>query len=83
MHRKPFRDWMETHGTVCRLHGQMAKKVSPEDVLLIGSIVAHNEHEFSEALRDCKAGISEGRQIGGGILGKVAEFLVAQRGLAR
>jgi len=84
MRRIPFRDWIEKHGTVCHVHAQTLMKMVPEeDISLVASIIAHNEDDFKEALLDCKTRISEGRQIVGGILGKVAEFLVAQRGLAR
>ncbi len=84
MRRKVFLEWIERHGTVCRFHGKQLIAMLPQhEAAVIASLVAHNEDELKESLRIFMAKIGPGKHAGGGILGRVAEFLVAQRGLTR
>ena len=84
MRRKVFLEWIEKYGTVCRFHGKQLIAMLPEhEAAVIGSRIAHNGDELKESLRTFMAKIGPGKHAGGGILGRVAEFLVAQRGLTR
>ena len=84
MRRKIFLEWIERYGTVCRFHGKQLIAMLPErEAAVIASLIAHNEDELKESLRTFMAKIGPGKHAGGGILGRGAEFLVAQRGLTR
>lgn len=83
MQRRSFLSWIERHGTVCRVHAKQLIAILPESAAaVIASIVARNRGELKESLGAYLSNLSEGKH-GGGVLGNVAEFLVAQRGLTR
>jgi len=84
LQRKNFREWVERYGTVCRIHARPLMAMLPEsEAAMIASVIARNTDELKESLEAFLLSLSEGKHGGGSILGKAAEFLVAQRGLTR
>lgn len=84
MRQSNFLAWVERFGTVCRVHGQELMAIlSEREAAVIASVLARNADELRESLGAFLANLGEGNRGGGGVLGKVAEFLVAQRGLTR
>lgn len=84
MRRKMFVEWLRNYGTVCRVHGeQLCKDLSGEQGGIIQAVMGHNEQELEAALTSFCLKAEHGEHDGGGVLGRAAEFVVAQRGLTR
>jgi hypothetical protein len=84
MQRGRFAQWMERHGTLCRFHGaSLQSMVNDEDARIIAKVMKSSEEQLEELLESFAAKARSGGHAGGGILGRAAEFLVAQRGLTR
>jgi len=84
MQRERFADWIQNYGTVCRWHGEELQSMLPSSqAQAIKKLLAANERELQEALVIFARKARHGGHAGGGILGKAAEFLVAQRGITR
>ena len=79
-----FRTWVTQYGTVCLFHGQRLVSTLPiSEAGLIQRILARNKEELETQLQNFEARLRRGEKGGGGVLGHVAEFLVAQRGITR
>ncbi len=77
-----FVEWMTTRGTLCRSHGLKLKEYVPIRLRpSIDQIVERNRAELERELDLFRDQLRHGVHEGGGILGRVAEFLVGQRGL--
>ena len=57
--------------------------VNEEDARIIAKVIKNNQRQLGELLDSFAAGMRSGQQSGSGLLGRAAEFLVAQRGLTR
>lgn len=81
--REPkLRSWMHDYGMLCSRHGPEVMTKVPEALQkTIQDLIDRNSGEIVEALEDYLQRIKHGVQGGGGILGRAAEFLVAQRGI--
>jgi hypothetical protein len=74
--------WMKTQGTLCLEHAQKLKEFVPlRSRKLIDEIVERNRAQLVQELEAFREQLKHGIHEGGGLLGRVAEFLVGQRGL--
>ncbi len=79
-----FRKWLRESGAVCLPHSQKLFSCAPE--ALREDIVAatkRREEELGLRLKELLQKAKAGKPAQGGLLGRVAEFLVAQRGLGK
>jgi hypothetical protein len=84
MNRTRFARWLEQYGTLCRFHGtSLHSMVSEEQARIIAKVIKSNQQQLEELLESFAAKARNGGHVGGGILGRAAEFLIAQRGLTR
>jgi hypothetical protein len=82
LERPRLREWLEVQGTLCRRHGRELIKQLPDTVKkTVWEIMARNVAELEGELRDFLGQVKNGSHTGGGILGRAAEYLVAQRGI--
>lgn len=83
-HRRSVADWVKKHGVLCLPHGSRLKAEAP--VLARGLIDLVLERRLLELRTALTLLTGEGAQGGSGqsgLLGRAAEYLVAQRGLSR
>jgi hypothetical protein len=84
MQRSRFAEWVEQYGTLCRFHGATLRRTLPEEqAQIIVKVIENNQQQLEELLESFATRARSGEHAGGGILGRAAEFLVAQRGLTR
>ena len=84
MRRIRFTQWLEQHGTLCCFHGgSLQSMVSEEHAQIITKVIKNNQQQLQELLDAFASKARSGEHAGGGVLGRAAEFLVAQRGLTR
>jgi hypothetical protein len=84
MQRSKFVEWVEQFGTLCRFHGATLCRMLPgERAQIIVKVIENNQQQLEELLESFAAKARSGGHAGGGVLGRAAEFLVAQRGLTR
>lgn len=77
-----FVQWMTTQGSLCLDHAPKLKEFVPLRLRpCIDKIVERNRTELESELQVFREQLKHGVHEGGGILGRVAEFLVGQRGL--
>jgi hypothetical protein len=77
-----FVQWMKSHGTLCLDHAGKLKEFVPlRHRRLIDAVVERNRVELYQELEAFREQLKHGVHEGGGLLGRVAEFLVGQRGL--
>jgi hypothetical protein len=77
-----FAQWMKTQGTLCVDHARKVKEFVPLRMRAsIDEIVERNRVELRQELEVFREQLKQGNHAGGGLLGRVAEFLVGQRGL--
>jgi hypothetical protein len=77
-----FVQWMKTQGSLCLDHaGKLREFVPLRLQTLIDEVVERNRAELCEELEAFHEQLKQGVHAGGGLLGRVAEFLVGQRGL--
>lgn len=77
-----FVQWMTTQGSLCLEHAPKLKEFVPLRLRpAIDQIVERNRTELERELEVFREQLRHGVHEGGGILGRVAEFLVGQRGL--
>jgi len=77
-----FAQWMRRSGTLCLWHADRLSNRLPEARPIVDEILARTIEELKEDLRKCVANSDrEQHSIGGGVLGRVAEYLVCQRGI--
>jgi hypothetical protein len=77
-----FVQWMKTNGSLCRDRAHKLKEFVPLRFrTMIDEIVERKRTEFLQELEDFRKQLKHGIHEGGGLLGRVAEFLVGQRGL--
>jgi hypothetical protein len=77
-----LRTWLHNYGMFCSRHGREVMEKLPEDLQRsIQELMTRNSSEIVEILRDLLQQLKTGSHEGGGVLGRAAEFLVAQRGI--
>ncbi|HXY48381.1 MAG TPA: hypothetical protein VEI01_02940 [Terriglobales bacterium] len=77
-----FVQWMRIQGTLCLDHAQKLKELVPLRLRkLIDEIVERNRAELLQELEAFLEQLKHGVHEAGRLLGRVAEFLVGQRGL--
>jgi hypothetical protein len=82
LHDPKLRSWLHEYGTICSRHGREVMAKLPEDLQgSIQELMTRNRGEIVEILGDFLQQAKKGNHAGGGILGRAAEFLVAQRGI--
>lgn len=82
MDRHLVLDWIRHHGALCRPHARKMRQVAP--VRLQGAIdeVDHrSSSDLNSELENLIARAAMGERTGAGVLGRVAEFLMSQRGI--
>jgi hypothetical protein len=57
--------------------------VPEEHARIVTKVMRNNQRQLEELLESFAAKARRGEHAGGGVLGRAAEFLVAQRGLTR
>ncbi len=76
-------DWVKAHGVFCLPHGLRLRTEAPLAVrALIDEILDRRASELQSALTRLLADASQGISEHGGVLGRAAEYLVAQRGIS-
>lgn len=84
MQRAKFAEFVGNYGTLCRFHGSTLISFLPQEhAKIVNSMMENNQQELERMLQSYAATVQSGGRSGGGILGRTAEFLVAQRGLTR
>jgi hypothetical protein len=84
MRRTRFNQWLEQYGTLCLFHGTTIRPMLPEEhTQIIAKVMKSNQKQLEELLESFATRAQNGGRTGGGVLGRAAEFLVAQRGLTR
>ena len=84
MRRTRFAQWLEQHGTLCHFHAASLQSMVPEEYArIITRVIRNNQQQLEALLASFAAKARSGEHAGGGVLGRAAEFLVAQRGLTR
>jgi hypothetical protein len=79
-----FVAWMRRSGTLCLWHADRLTRRMPAKMRsVVDEILARTADELQADLGKCAAEARLGRHSGGGVLGRVAEFLVCQRGIPR
>ena len=74
--------WIQSQGTLCVPHARKLKEFVPLKCRkAVDEIVERNRRELLEELEHFGEHLKHGEHDGGGLLGRVAEFLVGQRGL--
>lgn len=77
-----LRSWLHDYGMLCSRHGREVMAKLPEPLQKsIQELIARNSGEIVEILQDFLQRVRQGSHEGGGVLGRAAEFLVAQRGI--
>jgi len=77
-----LRSWLHDYGMLCSRHGREVMSKMPEALRKsIEELIERNSGEIVEILEDYLRRVKQGSHVGGGVLGRAAEFLVAQRGI--
>jgi hypothetical protein len=82
MDRNLVLDWIQHHGVLCRPHAKRVRQIAP--VRLHGTFEDVDRRAVSELeseLQDLLDRYATGEKSGAGVLGRVAEFLISQRGI--
>jgi len=82
MNAPSFVEWMRRSGTLCLWHAdRLSHILSPDLRGVVAEILARTANELEADLRKCAEQAGRGQHAGSGVLGRVAEFLVCQRGI--
>ena len=76
-------DWIKQHGALCRPHSKRLRQVAP--VRLHGAldeVDRRSSLDLNSELASLIARSAVGEKTGAGVLGRVAEFLMSQRGVS-
>ncbi|MGH9687070.1 MAG: hypothetical protein ACRD5K_08280 [Candidatus Acidiferrales bacterium] len=77
-----LRSWLHDNGMLCSRHGHEVMARLPEPLQKsIQELITRNSGDMVELLEDFLQRVKQGSHSGGGVLGRAAEFLVAQRGI--
>lgn len=82
LQRPPMAEWLEQHAAFCLRHIQLLKTRVPEPLQeIIEKLRIENTAKLGAELEKFLRQSRNGNHAGGGVLGRAAEFLVAQRGI--
>lgn len=82
LHEPRLRSWLHDYGMLCARHGREVMAKLPDSLQTsIQELIERNSGEIVEILEDYLQRLKQGTHAGGGVLGRAAEFLVAQRGI--
>lgn len=77
-----FTGWMRRSGTLCLWHaGRLSHRLPAKMRFVVDEVLRRTADELEVDLQKCAAEAKLGHHAGGGVLGRVAEFLVCQRGI--
>ncbi len=77
-----FAESMRQSGTLCLWHAQqLSHRLPTKERALVEEVLARTAEELDADLRKCAVQAQHGQHAGSGVLGRVAEFLVCQRGI--
>jgi hypothetical protein len=77
-----FAEWMRRSGTLCLWHAeQLSHRLPVKSRAVVEEVLARTADELDADLRKYAGHSRHGQPTGGGVLGRVAEFLVCQRGI--
>jgi hypothetical protein len=75
-------EWLLEHGMLCLRHGRELIEKLPEPLhKAVRENMSHKAGELEQQLREFLQQAKKGDHAGGGVLGRAAEYLVAQRGI--
>lgn len=81
--RRSVLDWMRKQGVLCVPHGWRLRAEAPAALhAMINEVLEKRASELRKALEDLLAEAAHGESQHGGVLGRVAEYLAAQRGIS-
>jgi len=82
MDRQLVLDWMKHHGFLCRPHARCIRKIAPVRLhRAFEEVDRRTISELDSELQDLMSRSATGEKAGAGVLGRVAEFLMSQRGI--
>jgi len=77
-----FAEWMRRSGTLCLWHAhELSHRLPTKERALVEEVLTRTADELDVDLRKYAVQARYGQHTGGGVLGRVAEFLVCQRGI--
>ena len=77
-----LREWLGEHGMLCFRHGRELIEKLPESLhKAVEENMSQKAGELEQQLRDFLQQAKKGDHAGGGVLGRAAEYLDAQRGI--
>jgi hypothetical protein len=80
--RPALRDWFYEHGMLCFRHGHELIQKIPESMRqTVEEAISRRARELEQELQEFLQHAKTGDHSGGGVLGRAAEYLVAQRGI--
>lgn len=80
--RPGLRSWLHEHGMLCFRHGTELIGRLPEALQkTVEEAMPRKARELERELQEFLQHAKAGDHTGGGVLGRVAEYLVAQRGI--
>jgi len=80
--RPAWRDWWHEHGMLCFRHGhELIHKMPQELRHTVEETLSRKARELEQELQEFLQHAKTGDHTGGGVLGRAAEYLVAQRGI--
>ena len=81
-HTRAVKSWLTEDGVLCLPHGRRLKQEAPDSIRpMIDLVLARANRELRAALLQLMTEATYGNTSQSGVLGKAAEYLVAQRGL--
>jgi hypothetical protein len=82
LERPPMSVWLQQHATFCLRHVRELKERVPASLQkVVEKLRIKNKAEVEAELEEFLRHARQGNHSGGGVLGRAAEFLVAQRGI--
>jgi hypothetical protein len=82
MDRHLVLDWMKNHGILCRPHARRIRQIAPVRLhAALEEVDRRTASDLNSELEDLLNRSSTGERTGAGVLGRVAEFLMSQRGI--
>ena len=80
--RKSVLNWLRSHGALCLPHGLRLKEYAPITLRgLFDGLLDRRASELQQALKGLAGGATPGNSGQSGVLGRAAEYWVAQRGI--
>jgi hypothetical protein len=80
--RPALRDWLHEHGMLCLPHGRELIQKMPEPLRrTVEETMSRKAQELEQELQEFLRLAKTGDRSGAGVLGRAAEYLVAQRGI--